>query len=410
MIINKESMKETFLRYVAVNTKSDPSSETTPSTEIQFDLAKILLQELIDLGLDAEMDEHGYVYGRLKANTDTKCKTVCFLAHMDTAPDLSGENVSPQIIDNYDGNIIKLNEEYNLDPEVFPSLKDFVGKTLITTSGDTLLGADDKAGIAEIMLAIKTLVHDDSIKHGDVVVCFTPDEEIGRGVDKINLDKVCADFAYTIDGGEPGVFSYENFNAAGATITIQGLNVHPGEAIGKMVNASTIARNIDLDLGDEQRPENTDMYDGFFLLTSLNSTVDHATMNYIIRDHNREIFEERKEKLADIVNKYQSLNPKAHIDLEISDNYYNMLEMVTPHPYIVEYAKTAYKNNGYDLKELPIRGGTDGSRLSFMGLPCPNIFTGGYNFHGRFEYVCLDSMLDASNVIVDIIKEVHINA
>ncbi len=408
--MNKETMINEFLKYVAINTKSDPNSNTCPSTDIQFNLAKLLVEELQELGLEAHVDENGYVYSRILSNTEKKTKTVCFLAHMDTAPDLSGENVKPKIIEEYDGQIIKLNEQYNLDPSIFPDLENYVGKTLITTSGDTLLGADDKAGIAEIMQAIRTIVSDDSIKHGDISICFTPDEEIGRGVDKINLDKVNADFAYTIDGGEEGILAMENFNAAGASIEIKGLNVHPGEAFNKMVNASTIARKIDNMLGDDQRPETTRGYEGFYLLTSQESRVDYAKMSYIIRDHDRDIFESRKENLKSIINELQSQYPKAEINIEITDNYYNMIEKVREHMYIIDYAKTAYENQNLEVVLEPIRGGTDGSRLSFMGLPCPNIFTGGHNYHGRFEYVCVDSMLKSSNVIIDIIKEVEKNA
>ncbi len=402
----KQAMIDNFLKYVAINTKSDPSSDTCPSTKEQFDLAHVLVDDLKALGLEVQMDENGYVYGRLPGNCDKDVKTVCFLAHMDTAPDLSGENVRPQIIENYDGSVIKLNEQYNLDPKVFSSLNDYHGKTLITTSGDTLLGADDKAGIAEIMQALTYIKNDPDFIHGDIAICFTPDEEIGRGVDKINLDLVNADFAYTIDGGKPGVFAIENFNAASAKIVINGLNVHPGEAYNKMVNAQSIARELDMTLGDECRPESTQGHEGFYLLTSINGTVEKCVMTYIIRDHDTDKFEALKAELTSMIKDLEAKYPNAKFELEITDSYYNMLSKVNEHPYIVEYAKTAYLNQGHELVLEPIRGGTDGSRLSFMGLPCPNIYTGGYNYHGRYEFICVESMLEVSNIIKDIIKEV----
>ncbi len=395
-----------FVRYIKIDTQSARKSETFPSTQKQLKLAKLLEQELKELGLkDAAIDEFGYVTATLPANTDQKdLPIIGFLAHMDTSPDLSGENVNPQFIEDYDGGTVVLNAEKNItmSPDEFPALKKYIGKTLITTDGTTLLGADNKAGIAEIMSAAEYLLAHPEIKHGTIKIGFTPDEEVGHGVDHFDVEKFGADFAYTIDGGEIGEVQYENFNAAGVEVTIHGRNVHPGKAKMKMRNALLIGMEFNELLPVFERPEFTENYEGFYHLYEINGTVEEAAMAYIIRDHDREKFEQKKrliQKAADFINeKYGD----RVIELTLEDQYYNMREMVEPHPEIMEIAVEAVKSVGVTPIIIPVRGGTDGSRLSYMGLPTPNIFTGGHYFHGKYEFIPTFAMEKAVETLVAI--------
>jgi len=394
---------ERFKRYIAIDTKSDENSQTCPSTKGQLELGALLVKELKELGLeDAKQDENGYVYATLQSNIDKKVPTIGFIAHLDTSPDMDGKCINPQII-TYEGGDIKLNNKYSITVKEFPFLKDLVGKELITTDGTTLLGADDKAGIAAIMNAVEYLVAHPEIKHGDVKIAFTPDEEIGRGADLFDVEGFRADFAYTIDGGPLGELEYENFNAASAKIEIQGKNVHPGNAKNIMINALKIAMELESMLPVNEKPEYTEGYEGFYLLTDLSGTVDHAVMKYIIRDHSKEKFESKKEYMKDVVDflnrKYGNI-----INIEIEDSYYNMREKIEPHMEIIELAKKSMEELNIKPIVKPIRGGTDGAKLSYMGLPCPNLFTGGYNFHGRFEFIPTESMELASKLIVKIIE------
>ena len=382
---------ERFIKYIGIDTKSDENSNTCPSTKGQLELGAILVEELKELGLeDVKQDEHGYIYATLKSNIDKKVPTIGFISHLDTSPDLDGKCVNPNIFI-YEGGDIKLNEQYSIREKEFPYLKELVGKELITTDGTTLLGADDKAGIAAIMDAMEYLINHPEIKHGDIKIGFTPDEEIGRGADKFDVEGFNADFAYTVDGGPVGELEYENFNAASVKIEIQGQNVHPGTAKGIMVNSLRVAMEIENMLPVNEKPEYTEGYEGFYLLDDINGSVDYTTMNYIIRDHSMEKFQQKKshiKKIVDFLNdKYGNI-----ITIEIEDSYYNMREKIEPHMEIVEP----------NIK--PIRGGTDGARLSYMGLPCPNLFTGGYNFHGRYEFIPVESMKLASQLIVKIIE------
>lgn len=394
---------ERFLRYIAIDTRSDENSQTCPSTKGQLELGALLVEELKELGLeDARQDENGYVYATLKGNIDKEVPTIGFIAHLDTSPDMDGKCTNPQIF-TYEGGDIKLNDEYSITVKEFPFLKDLVGKELITTDGTTLLGADDKAGIAAIMDAVEYLVNHPEIKHGDVKIAFTPDEEIGRGADRFDIEGFGADFAYTIDGGPVGELEYENFNAASAKIEIQGKNVHPGTAKNIMINALRVAMELEGMLPVNEKPEYTEGYEGFYLLTDLSGTVDHAVMKYIIRDHSREKFEHKKEYMKNVVdflnNKYGNI-----IKLEIKDSYYNMKEKIEPHMEIIELAKKSMEELNIKPIIKPIRGGTDGARLSYMGLPCPNLFSGGYNYHGRYELIPTESMKLASQLIVKIVE------
>ncbi len=394
---------ERFKRYIAIDTRSDENSQTCPSTKGQLELGALLVKELKELGLeDAKQDENGYVYATLKSNMDKKVPTIGFIAHLDTSPDMDGKCTNPQII-TYEGGDIKLNEEYSITVKEFPFLKDLVGKELITTDGTTLLGADDKAGIAAIMDAVEYLVTHPEIKHGDVKIAFTPDEEIGRGADLFDVEGFGADFAYTIDGGPLGELEYENFNAASAKIQIQGKNVHPGTAKNIMINALRIAMELESMLPVNEKPEYTEGYEGFYLLTDLSGTVDKAIMKYIIRDHSKEKFEHKKQYMKDVVDflnkKYGNI-----IDIEIQDSYYNMKEKIEPHMEIIELAKKSMEELNITPIIKPIRGGTDGANLSYKGLPCPNLFTGGYNYHGRFEFIPTESMKLASQLIVKIVE------
>ncbi|MBC7197025.1 MAG: peptidase T [Deferribacterales bacterium] len=401
-----ENLTKRFIEYVKIETTSDEQSSTCPSTKNQLEFAKMLAEELSKIGLeDVEVDENGYVMATCPSNTNKKLPVIGFIAHMDTSPDMSGRNVNPKIIRNYSGNDIILNEGKNivLSPNDFPDLLENIGLDLITTDGTTLLGADNKAGIAEIITAMEYLLTHPEIEHGKIRIAFTPDEEIGRGADLFNVQKFGADFAYTVDGGPLGELEYENFNAASAKITIQGRNVHPGSAKGKMVNSILVAMELNSMLPVNERPEFTEKYEGFYHLTNINGTVENTTISYIIRDHSKELFENKKILLQEIV---EFLNKKYGdiIDLEINDSYYNMKEKIEPNMYIIDLAKEAMISIGIEPRIQPIRGGTDGARLSFMGLPCPNIFTGGYNFHGKYEYIPIQSMEKAVETILEIIK------
>ncbi|KMY61717.1 peptidase T [Geobacillus sp. FSL K6-0789] len=403
----KQELIERFIRYAKVNTQSDPESSTCPSTQGQWELARMLVEELKSIGMeDVTVDENGYVMATLPANTDKNVPVIGFLAHMDTAPEFTGANVNPQIIEQYDGGDIVLNKEQGiiLSPNDFPELAGYKGHTLITTDGTTLLGADDKAGIAEIMTAMNYLIQHPEIKHGKVRVAFTPDEEIGRGPHKFDVAKFGAQFAYTVDGGPLGELEYESFNAAEAKMTIKGKNVHPGTAKGKMINSIKIAMEFQQQLPADESPEHTEGYEGFYHLLSFQGSVEETKLHYIIRDFDREQFEARKAKMNEIAASLAQKYGNDRITLEINDQYYNMREKIEPVRHIVDIAHEAMTNLGIEPKVKPIRGGTDGSQLSYMGLPTPNLFAGGENFHGRYEYISADTMVKSAEVIVEIIK------
>lgn len=409
----KQELIERFIRYAKVNTQSDPESSTCPSTQGQWELARMLVEELKSIGMeDVTVDENGYVMATLPANTDKNVPVIGFLAHMDTAPEFTGANVNPQIIEQYDGGDIMLNKEQGiiLSPNDFPELAGYKGHTLITTDGTTLLGADDKAGIAEIMTAMNYLIQHPEIKHGKVRVAFTPDEEIGRGPHKFDVAKFGAQFAYTVDGGPLGELEYESFNAAEAKITIKGKNVHPGTAKGKMINSIKIAMEFQQQLPADEAPEHTEGYEGFYHLLSFQGSVEETKLHYIIRDFDREQFEARKAKMNEIAASLAQKYGNDRITLEINDQYYNMREKIEPVRHIVDIAHEAMTNLGIEPKVKPIRGGTDGSQLSYMGLPTPNLFAGGENFHGRYEYISADTMVKSAEVIVEIIKLFEQNA
>lgn len=399
-------LKERFLKYVSFDTQSDEASETFPSTEKQKVLLQYLVDEMKSLGLtEVEMDEHGYAMGTIPATPGFEhCPVIGFIAHVDTSPDMSGANVKPQIIENYDGKDIRLNENLMMTVKDFPELSEFKGHTLITTDGTTLLGADDKAGVAEIMTAAEYLMAHPEVKHGKIRLGFTPDEEVGRGVDFFNVEKFGAKFAYTIDGGFEGELEYENFNAAGVKIAIQGRNVHPGYAKDKMINALQVAADINSLLPAWERPEHTEGYEGFYHLVGWIGSVENAEISYIIRDHNREKFEAKKQFMQHVVDLLTRKYGEGVITLTMKDQYYNMREMVEPHPEVIDKAFEAMKQAGVTPIVRPIRGGTDGARLSYMGLPCPNLFTGGMNFHGKFEYCSLDTMRRAQQTILNLIQ------
>ncbi len=393
-----------FIKYARIDTQSDENSTQTPSTQKQFNLAKEVEREALEMGLvDVSLDNNCYLMATLPANITKKVPVIGFVSHFDTSPDMSGANVNPRIVKNYDGNDIILNESDNiiLSPVDFPELLDHKGEDIIVTDGNTLLGADDKAGIAEIMHAMQYLIDHPEIEHGKIRIGFTPDEEIGRGADKFDVAKFGAEWAYTMDGSEVGELEYENFNAASAKISIQGRNVHPGYAKNKMVNALHVAGELASMLPAGERPEHTEGYEGFYHLISLNGTVEEASLSYIIRDHDRDIFENRKKTMKEIVDE---LNRKYdnRLTLELKDQYFNMKEKIQPVMHVVDYAHRAMEELGIKPNVKPIRGGTDGSKLSFMGLPCPNIFAGGMNFHGKYEFLPISSMEKASQVIVKI--------
>jgi tripeptide aminopeptidase len=395
-----------FIKYAKIDTQSDENSDQTPSTLKQFNLAKEIERELIEMGMtDVSLDNNCYLMATLPANSDTNIPTIGFIARLDTSPDMSGENVRPRIVEQYDGEDILLNEELNivLSPNDFPELLDYVGEDLIVSDGTTLLGADDKAGIAEIITAMQYFLDHPEIKHGKVRIAFTPDEEIGRGADKFDVQKFDADWGYTVDGGEVGEFEYENFNAASAKVVIRGRNVHPGYAKNKMINALCVANELINMLPANERPEFTEGYEGFFHITSLNGTVEEAELSLIIRDHDRQMFERRKKILQEAVNFMNERYPN-RLQLELRDQYYNMREKIEPVNHVIDYALRAMREVGVTPKVKPIRGGTDGARLSFMGLPCPNIFTGGLNFHSRYEFIPVRSMEKATQVIEKIVE------
>ena len=401
-----DTLKDRFLRYVKFETRSDEKSKTIPSTPTQLEFAKILAKELEEIGMEnVYVNDACFVNATLPGNVDKDVPVIGFIAHMDTA-DFNATNVNPKIVENYDGKDIVLNEAKDivLSVEEFPNLKNYVGKTVITTDGTTLLGADDKAGIVEIVEAMKYLIEHPEIKHGTVKVAFGPDEEIGRGADNFNVEEFGADFAYTMDGGPVGELEYESFNAAGAVFKIKGKSVHPGTAKGKLINASLIAAEVVNSFPADEVPEKTEGYEGFYFLDKINSNCEEAELSYILRDHDREKFEAKKEFAANVAKKINEKYGKELVSVEIKDQYYNMGEIIKDHMNVVEIAKKAMENLGIKPVIEPIRGGTDGSKISFMGLPTPNIFAGGENFHGKYEFVALESMILATDVIVEIVK------
>lgn len=400
------NLVERFLRYVSVDTQSNEDSQTQPSTMKQLNLLSMLRDELLAMGVEATLDEYGYVMVRIPSNVDAHVPAVGFISHVDTSPDASGADIKPQIIRDYDGSAIALKgvEGLYLDPKDFPELLRHKGEDLITTDGTTLLGADDKAGVAEIMNAVEYIMTHPEFKHGPICIGFTPDEEIGRGVAKFDVARFGADYAYTMDGGEVGELEFENFNAAAATVTIQGRNVHPGYAKGKMKNAILIGMELNSLLPIEQRPEYTSDYEGFFHIISYKGTVENCTFSYILREHDLDKHEAQKAELRRCVDFINAKYGEGTASVEIRHQYYNMRKQVEPHYHIVEKAIKAMEMEGIKPKVQPIRGGTDGANLSFMGLPCPNIFAGGLNFHGKFEWVSIQSMEKASKVVLNIIS------
>ncbi|MFA6770657.1 MAG: peptidase T [Bacteroidales bacterium] len=405
----KAKVLEKFLRYIAIDTTSDPESATQPSTQKQLNLSKLLVKELQEMGVkNVELDQYGYVMATIPSNLPSgkDVPKIGFIAHVDSAPDAPGANIKPRIIKNYDGSDIVINAEKNMVMKVeeFPELVNYKGQTIITTDGNTLLAADDKAGIAEIMTAVQYLMEHPELPRGEVKIGFTPDEEIGRGVDKFDVKKFGAQWAYTVDGGAIGEMEYENFNAASAKISIQGRNIHPGYAKDKMINAIILGSEFNSLLPVEQRPEFTQDYEGFFHIIRFDGTVESAMIQYIIRDHDSHKFEEKKTLIEESTTYMNKKYGDGTFNLEMKDQYYNMRKQIEPHYHIVEKAVEAMKMAGIEPDIKPIRGGTDGARLSFMGLPCPNIFAGGHNFHGRYEYVPLESMEKATQVILNIVK------
>ena len=403
----KNELIERFTSYVKVDTQSNENSETCPSTEGQWTLLRMLVEELKQIGMqEVTIDENGYVMATLPANTDKDVPTIGFLAHVDTATDFTGKNVNPQIVENYDGGEIVLNEALNviMSPNDFPSLPEYKGHTLITTDGTTLLGADNKAGVTEIITAMAYLIQHPEMKHGKVRVAFTPDEEIGRGPHKFDVTAFNAKYAYTVDGGPLGELEFESFNAAAAKITIKGSNIHPGSAKDKMINSIKIGMELHSKLPTQEAPEHTEGYEGFYHLLAFNGDVEQTNLHYIIRDHDREKFNDRKAAIQAIVSELQAKYGTDRIVLELNDQYYNMREKIEPVKEIVDIAHEAMVS--LDIKPItkPIRGGTDGSQLSYMGLPTPNIFTGGENFHGKFEFISVENMVKATQTIVEIIK------
>lgn len=406
------TVTDRFLEYVKFDTQSDELTNMTPSTPGQMIFAQHLEAELKAMGLsDISLDDNGYLMATLKGNTDKKAPTIGFIAHLDTSPDMSGRHVNPRIVENYNGGIITLNasEGIELNPDQFPELRNYIGQDLIVTDGNTLLGADDKAGVAEIISAIDFLKRNPQIKHGDIRIAFNPDEEIGKGAHKFDVDLFGADWAYTMDGGEIGELEYENFNAAVAKVTFKGRNVHPGYAKHKMLNSMRVANQFVIMLPRWETPEHTEDYEGFYHLISFEGTVEKSVLTYIIRDHDRDRFERRKKELEHLARKINNEFPGC-ASIEINDQYYNMREKIEPVMHIIDVAVKAMENIGVTPKVQPIRGGTDGAQLSFKGLPCPNIFAGGLNFHGRFEFIPIPSMEKATQVIVEIARLVEENA
>jgi tripeptide aminopeptidase len=394
---------ERFLNYVKIDTQSVPGGDEIPSSEKQKDLGNLLVQEMLSMGIeDAHMDENGYVYGTVKGNTDAP--VIGFIAHMDTSPDMSGSNVKPRIIYGYDGGDIVLNEEKQIvmETKTFDHLLKYVGLDLIVTDGTTLLGADDKAGIAEILTMAEYLIKNPHIKHGTIKIAFTPDEEVGKGADLFNIEKFGADYAYTVDGGEIGEIEYENFNAASAKLRIKGVNIHPGTAKNKMKNSILIGMEFHGMLPVYETPENTEGYEGFSLLNEMSGKVEETQLEYIIRDHVMGKFNAKKERFKKIADYLNDKYGQGTVDLTLEDSYYNMKEKILPHMHIVENAIKAMENIGIEPKVVPIRGGTDGARLSYMGLPCPNLCTGGHNFHGKYEYIPVQSMEKVVELLIEI--------
>lgn len=403
----KEQLIDRLKRYAEIDTQSNPDSEATPSTEKQWDLLNVLKQELENLGLETNLDDNGYLFATLESNIAKEVPTVGFLAHVDTSPDFNATNVKPQIIENYDGKPIQLGDtDRELNQTVFPALKSVEGHTLMITDGTSLLGADDKAGVAEIMTALNYLVEHPEVKHGRIRVAFTPDEEIGRGPHKFDVARFGADFAYTMDGSQYGELQFESFNAAEATITCHGVNVHPGSAKDVMVNAIKLGERFDSQLPQDEVPEETEGYEGFFHLMNFNGTTEKAQLKYIVRDHDRNRFEARKALLEDIKNEINADYSNNPVEVEVHDQYFNMAEKINEVPEVIVIPKRVFKQLDIEPNTEPIRGGTDGSQLSFMGLPTPNIFTGCDNFHGPFEYASIDVMEKAVQVIVGIAEEV----
>jgi len=398
---------ERFLNYVKYDTQSVPDVDKIPSSEKQKDLARCLVEEMKAIGIkDACMDENGYVYGTVPKNTDKNIPVIGFIAHMDTAPDMPGNDIKAKIVYNYDGKNIVLNEEKNIvmKTETFEHLADYAGNDLIVTDGTTLLGADDKAGIAEIMSMAEFFINNPDIEHGDIKIGFTPDEEVGNGAELFNVKEFGADFAYTVDGGKLGELEYENFNAASAKIEISGVNIHPGSAKDKMVNSILIAIEFQNMLPVRETPENTDEYEGFYHLTDIHGEVEKTKLDYIIRDHNLEKFNKKKERIEIIASYLNEKYGVGTVKVEMTDSYYNMKEKILPHMHIIETAKKAMENLNIKPIIVPIRGGTDGARLSYMGLPCPNLCTGGHNFHGRYEYIPVQSMEKVVELLIEIVK------
>ena len=408
-MIEKKYITDRFIKYVTINTESDPDNPNIPSSENQWDLAKVLVKELTDIGMeDVTLDENCYIMTTLPSNIENKVPTIGFVAHMDTSPDFSGKNVKPQIVENYQGNDIILNEEKNiiLSPDYFEDLLQYKGQTIITTDGTTLLGADDKAGITEIVTAMEYLIQHPEIKHGKIRICFTPDEEVGKGAHKFDVNKFDAEWAYTMDGSQIGELEYENFNAASAIVTISGKIVHPGYAKGKMINSLHIANEFIASLPPEEVPEKTTGYEGFFHLHNMKGSVEKTVLEYIIRDHDLDLFEQRKYLMQRIAFDFNEKLEQDLIEVDIKNQYFNMKEKIVPVMHIVDLVEEVMKEAKITPIIKPIRGGTDGSQLSFKGLPCPNIFAGGHNFHGRFEYVPVESMIKATEVIVGIAQKV----
>lgn len=404
-MIAKKKIIDRFISYVTVDTQSDPNSTTTPSTSKQWDLANLLVDELKSIGLaDVTIDSKGYIMATIPATTTKETPVIGFIAHYDTSPDFSGKNVKPQIVENYDGKDIVLNkkEQIILSPSYFEDLKQYKGQTLITTDGSTLLGADDKAGITEIISAAEYLINHPEIIHGKIRIAFTPDEEIGRGAHFFEVSKFGADYAYTLDGSQIGELEYENFNAASAVITVSGKSVHPGYAKNKMVNSMLLAQDFINSLPKSEIPEHTDDREGFFHLHRMEGSIEKTTLQYIIRDHSKKHFEARKQMMLSLVDELNSQFGNDTFTVNVEDQYYNMKEKITPNMHIIEIAKKAMQEIGIQPIIKPIRGGTDGSQLSFMGLPCPNLFAGGHNFHGKYEYVPVESMQKATELIVKI--------
>ncbi|AZJ35900.1 peptidase T [Tenacibaculum singaporense] len=409
--MNKQHIIDRFVKYVTIDTESDPNNPAFPSTEKQWNLAKVLEKELKEIGMvDVELDENCYLMATLPSNLDYEVPTIGFVAHIDTSPDFTGANVKPQIHENYDGKDILLNKEENivLSPDYFEDLLQYKGQTIITTDGTTLLGADDKAGVTEIVSAMEYLIQHPEIKHGKIRICFTPDEEVGKGAHMFDVEKFGAEWAYTMDGSQIGELEYENFNAAGATVTINGKIVHPGYAKGKMINSMLIASEFINALPEDEVPERTTGYEGFFHLHHMEGKVEQTTLSYIIRDHDMDQFNNRKKAMLDLAEVLNAKRGQKLVSVEIKDQYFNMKEKVTPVMHIVDIAEEVMKDMGITPLIKPIRGGTDGSQLSYKGLPCPNIFAGGHNFHGRYEYVPAESIVKASEVIVGIAQKVAV--